>query len=363
MSINITKEMQLRSEVNLGNPYRLLKMFEKARRGEKISFVAIGGSVTMGCHSSTDETCYAALIAKWLRETFPQCEVKFENAGIGATDSTIALHRLKQDVFKYEPDFVVVEFSVNENNDDKNKIAYDNLVYNLLNYEKNPAVLLLSLMTNSGGNAQYVHSQVGRHYNLPIISYRDGLWPEVESGNIAWSDLAKDMVHPNDNGHYAAAKFVTNYLEELLDLSFDEYAESEKIQHLTNPKYLNARIYYPYDIEPASYGCFNIEDVHLRRMGKGWTARTNGEPLEFYFENCTRVFVLFERTNRGDGGKVLVSANDKEFMLDADFKDGWGLYANNVIVFDSDTPDNVSIKITPQLEENKQFSVIGMMVS
>ena len=90
--------MQLRSEVNLGNPYRLLKMFEKARRGEKISFVAIGGSVTMGCHSSTDETCYAALIAKWLRETFPQCEVKFENAGIGATDSTIALHRLKQDV-------------------------------------------------------------------------------------------------------------------------------------------------------------------------------------------------------------------------------------------------------------------------
>ena len=55
MCIEITKEIQNRAEANFGNPYRLLKLFEKARRGEPISFVAVGGSVTMGCHATTNE--------------------------------------------------------------------------------------------------------------------------------------------------------------------------------------------------------------------------------------------------------------------------------------------------------------------
>ena len=34
-------------------------------------------------------------------------------------------------------------------------------------------------MNNAGGNAQEWHGKVGEHYGLPMVSFRDALWPEV----------------------------------------------------------------------------------------------------------------------------------------------------------------------------------------
>lgn len=361
--VNITPEMQNRAVASFGNPYRILKLFERAKNKESISFVSIGGSITEGACASKQQNIYANRIALWLKSKFPECEIKFENAGIGATDSIIALHRLKQDVFKYEPDFVVVDFSVNENDDYEYKLSYDNLIYNLLNYKTKPAVLLLCFMTDSGGNAQYAHSLVGNHYNLPIISYRDALFPEIEAGNTCWSDLAADFIHPNDNGHKAAAELVCGYLQKLLSLSSKDYCEEEYKTHLTSSRYLNARIFYPQDLEPFLRGCFQIEDVDINKMPKGWIAHTNGDPLVYKFEKVTRIFVLFEKTNRGDGGKAIVDVNGNQTELDSDFADGWGIYSNHIMVFDSENPQEVTLKITPLLQEKKRFTVIGIMVS
>ncbi len=365
MPVSITSEIQKRSEVNFGNPYRLLKLMEKARRGEKITYISLGGSVTHGCFAESPQTCYAALIASWLKKNFPQCEVVFENAGIGATGSLIGVHRLKKDVLCFNPDFVVVEYSVNEDNSETVKEAYDNLIFNILNHGSSPAVLLLSMMIKGGGNAQFVHSKVGFHYNVPMISFRDAFWPEVEKGNLAFEELyGDDVIHPNNTGHRVAAELVTAYLEKLLKLSLNDYSDDKYEKHLVSDQYKNANIYYPDDIKPVSYGCFRIAEMQgLEKMKKGWRADTNGEPMIFSFKKATRIFVLFEKTNRGDGGKAEIEVDGKCVSFDADFTDGWGIYSNCEQIFESKKPSDVTITVKPKLEKNKEFSIVGILVS
>lgn len=59
--------------VNKGDTSRLLKVFEGARKGEKLSLAFPGGSITAGCLSSVHEKCYAYLVYKWWCVVFRLC--------------------------------------------------------------------------------------------------------------------------------------------------------------------------------------------------------------------------------------------------------------------------------------------------
>ena len=132
-----------RALLNFGNPYRILKAFEKGRRGEEICVVTLGGSITQGfVASNLEKTCYAALCAKWWRDNFPSAKMKFVNSGIGATTSHIGLHRLDRDVLDYSPDLVFIEFCVKDSwaSEVSPKETYSNLIKRTLTGKTKPAV-------------------------------------------------------------------------------------------------------------------------------------------------------------------------------------------------------------------------------
>ena len=52
---------------------------------------------------------------------------------------------------------------------------------------------------------------------LPMVSFRDAMWPEFSAGRLAWRDYYADEVHPNDAGHEVAAAFLRRLLAEHLD--------------------------------------------------------------------------------------------------------------------------------------------------
>lgn len=359
--IVLTNEMKSRAVAHAGNHYRILKLFEKAARGEGITFVAIGGSITQRYNASSAELCYASLIAKWLREKFPQTEVNYINAGIGATGSLIGVHRLHRDVLKYNPDFVTVEFSVNEGNSESVLESYDNLVFNIMNHVTSPAVLCIGMVNQGGGSAQDTHIQVARHYDIPYISYRDAVWQEIEECRLTWRDLSNDNIHPHNGGHKLVADLITDYLScvESINASKDNNCGTA----LVNNVFQNAKMYYIDDITPKDCGCFSREQVNLNKIPYGWVANENGAPLTFEFKNCCRVYMLFEKTNRGNGGKAVAQVGDRKTVLDADFKDGWGIYYNNTLLYKSEIPQDIVLTVTPDLEEGKHFAVAGIMVS
>lgn len=361
--INLTEEMKKRSVANFGNPYRILRMLEKAEKGEEITFAAIGGSITQRYNASLAENCYAALLAKWIKAKYPKAQINYINAGIGATGSLIGVHRLDRDLLIHDPDFVTVEFSVNEGDCDATVEYYDNLIFNIMNHTSKPAVLCIGMVNNGGGSAQKSHIMVAKHYDLPYISYRDAVWQEIEEGKLCWADLSNDNIHPHDGGHELTARLVTEYLEGILKNKKYELSDNTTEKPLVSNRFRNAKMYYIDDIEPESYGCFAREKVNLNKIPYGWVARENGEPITFEFKNCHRVYMLFERTNKGDGGKAIARILDKEVVLDADFKDGWGIYYNNSLIYGSDEPQDLVLTVTPKLEEGKFFAIAGIMVS
>ena len=352
-----------RSLKNFGNPYRILKVMEKARRGEDVCVVTLGGSITQRFHATSIEKCYASLIGAWWKENFPQSNINFVNAGIASTGSLIGIHRLQRDVLDYNPDFVVVEYSVNDFNrrNIDAKETYSNVIHRLLDF--GCSVLALDMTTIGNANSQLVHLPIAEYYEIPFVSFYDAVTPEWTADESLKTKWEADGTHPTDEGHKLVADLVCAYLNKLLPQNVNDYAESEAKAPYFTENFQNATIYYVDDIIPQSSGCFAKGETHSTKMERGWKATTNGEPIVFDLGKCKKVYVLFERTNKGNGGKAIGDANGRKTEFDSHFEDGWGIYANNALVFEAEKPENVTFTVTPMLEEGKEFALIAIMVS
>ena len=86
------------------------------------------------------------------------------------------------------------------------------------------------------------------------------------------------------------------------------------------------------------------------------------KPCEGSLENCKRMYVLFERTNK-NGGLAVADANGTRTELDSSFDGGWGSYAHNTLVFSAREAQAVTLTITPQLEETREFALLAVMLS
>jgi lysophospholipase L1-like esterase len=229
----LTDEIVARSQLSTGDLARLSNVIAKARRGEPITLGVIGGSITVGAFATTAQNSYSGRLLAWWRERFPRCDIKLINAGLGGTGSMYGALRAQKDLLSNLPDFVVVEFAVNDNWTDAE--AFEGLVRQILDQPNFPAVLLLFMMWEKGGNDQEMQAKVGAHYRLPMVSFRDALWPEIAAGHLKWSDCIVDDVHPTDAGHAAAARFITTMCDTALNAALA--GKSGTISPLPPPLY------------------------------------------------------------------------------------------------------------------------------
>lgn len=76
-------------------------------------------------------------------------------------------------------------------------------------------MLVHNVYYNNGGNAQIMHAQIARHYNLPAVSMQSSIYPEVVAGRIPNRRITEDDLHPNDKGHELVASVITYALEKI----------------------------------------------------------------------------------------------------------------------------------------------------
>jgi lysophospholipase L1-like esterase len=208
--------LQARSLVSAGDPARLERVLARAKAGDPVTVAVIGGSITAGAKASKRENRYGDLMARWWRQKFPQAKIEYVNAGIGATGTNFGSLRVRRDLLSKHPDFVVVEYAVNDLNTPLAAETLEGLLRQILSEPNQPAVVLLFTMRRDGSNSQEWHGKIGAHYELPMVSFRDALWPEIKAGRMQWTDVEADMVHPNDRGHAYCSTFVTVVLDGLL---------------------------------------------------------------------------------------------------------------------------------------------------
>lgn len=274
-----------RALVNGGNRARLASVMQRAQKGEELTIGFIGGSVTEGAYASDyDKTSYAGLTYGWWEKIFPKATFNYVNAGYGGTSSLFGVHRVQEDLLKHQPDFVVIEFGVNDCDHLYQIEAYANLVHRILSYDSQPAVMLLYVMGDSGNSNQDNQVPVGEHYDLPMISYRDAIWPEVKNGHYSWNDIGADYVHPTDLGHSLIAELMISYLSKTYaDLS----DISTKVPAVAKPYmpyvYGEATYYDRHNITPLAMNGFReINNKKYSWMGNAKASIT----FEFVGQQC-----------------------------------------------------------------------------
>ena len=313
-----------RSLVTAGDTARLQHALAKARRGEQVLVSVIGGSITQGAAASKPENRYGDLIAAWWRQTFPNAKVEFVNAGIGATGSNYGALRAQRDLLSHKPDFVVAEYGVNDSNTQACAETLEGLTRQILTQPNQPALVLLFTMNNAGGNAQEWHGKVGAHYALPMVSFRDALWPEIEAKRLKWEDVEGDVVHPNDRGHAYCAHFVTSLLEKVLkELPADDQLLPIKPvpQPLFSDLYEHVALFEADALKPVTNEGWTCDLENP--WAKGWKSDKPGSVIEFELEGQVIAFMEFHV--RGPMGTAKVQVDDlPPATIDAWFDQTWG---------------------------------------
>lgn len=352
--------------VNPGNWSRMQSVMKRAEMGEEITIGFLGGSITQGSLASAQEKCYASLVYHWWCSRFPK--VKLINAGIGGTTSQFGAARVQEDLLQYHPDAVFLEFSVNDDNTPFFCETYEGLVRTVL--KSGCAVVLIhNVRYDNMLSAEEIHLSVGRHYDLPCVSMKSTIYPEVASGRIPNRQITPDDLHPNDEGHALAASVICYLLEKIRTA-----APAESAFALPEPKtpnaYEHSTRYQNHNSAPILEG-FVSDDTpqeHITQMfRRGYTAWKQGDRITFWVEG-TGIAVQYRKSVRKPApiARAVVDGQaESAILLDANFQEEWGdcLYIDTAMVRAEDICHRVEITIVEAHEENAVpfylVSVIG----
>ncbi len=192
-----------------------------------------------------------------------------------------------------------------------------------------PALIYLFLVTEPGVSAQEWEAKVGQHYHLPMISYRDAIWPEILSKRLAFADLSPDHIHPNDRGHQACAQFVNHLLD--LTLRTEPPDNAPPAPGALPPPLLTHRFDHTALFEAAALKPTHNDGWQFDPAGACWRANRPGSAIEFEIEGRS-IAAMYYRI-RKDMGQVSVQVDDgPPTLLDAWFEGTWGGYRQTTTV-------------------------------
>lgn len=324
--------------VNRGNLYRMKELMRRAKSGDRITLAFLGGSITQGSVSSQYTNCYAYLVYDWFVRRFPKTAFTYVNAGVGGTSSQFGVARVEEDVLCCRPDFVIIEFSVNDENTDFFRETYEGLVRRVYGNSFEPAVLLVhNIFYDTGVSAEEKHREIGAHYKLPSVSMKQTIYQEVAAGRIPARDITPDDLHPNTEGHALLAEVITDCLDRIYQQMDEEEMPFSMPEPLTVNAYENAVRYQNHNSTPVCEG-FMAEHTRKKYVNdlfySGWTASEKGAKICFQTEG-TEIAVQYRKSMKKPAPvAVAVVDGDEEnaVVLDANFDETWGdcLYIETV---------------------------------
>ena len=189
--------------------------FSKAKSGKPVSIAYLGGSITRA------DECYRLQCAAYLQSLFPAIAIKSVNAGVSGTGTDLGACRLQEQVLKYHPDLVFVEFAVNGGPNE----AMEGIIRQIIKHNPQTDICLIYTIYkaqthfySSGKYPPNIESleKLAVHYNLPSIHLgmetsfleKEGKLVFAASNPVSGKIIfSKDGVHPTQEGGnlYAAS--------------------------------------------------------------------------------------------------------------------------------------------------------------
>ena len=365
ISKGATEDMLERSVLFEGDTSRIAEKLANIEKNPKeiTKICFLGDSITQGSAATSVANQYTVQFQKWWEENLSYY-VEFTNAGIGATDSYLGVHRVQEHVLDTQPDIIFIEF-INDVDNDFYKTSMDSLIRKCLSQQNNPAVILIEMTMEDGTCPQNVHSEIAKAYGVPVISYHDAIMPEIEAGTLKWEDISPDDIHPNDAGHTMLAQLLTNYIKDLLD-RLDSLNKDINIFEAASPtgdKYKDGRLAdrNSDEVKVIQEGAFT-EVASFQRFNNGW-ATTSGGSITFEME-FKNLGIAYLKTVDGLSADVTITVDGKQVKpITGNFPDGWGDYAKADELYVSDRKAKHVVTLSVDEGEAKNFQILCWLLS
>lgn len=353
-------QMYKDSLYRVGNTQRIRDKIAKAQSGEQVNIAYLGGSITAGGSSSTHANCYANLSCNYFAETFGG-NVNYINAGMAGTSSVVGNLRVDNDVFAKNADIIFIEFAVNDQDGERFQKSYESLVKKCLSQENAPAVVLITLCTESGGSCQPWMSKIAENYDLPLISGKDAIQNAIKAGTMSWKDYGSgDNIHPGDGGHKLIADCIGYYYRQALrsENTSEEFTITDK--QVFGTEYSTARLLTVAEMQNLSKGSWNSGTNNSQYSANGFTFGKNGNaPLTFTVDG-KGIMLLFQSNDNDSMGAVNITVNGKTNTVDGKLPWTWGGLDGNLGYYQPDSGKlNVSISMK---DPSKTFVLYGIAV-
>lgn len=354
------------------NLARLKRCMQKAERGGELTIGFLGGSITQGCLATEHEKCYAYLVFEWWKKSFPKAEFFYVNGGIGGTSSFFGVSRAVTDVLMYQPDVVIVDFSVNDDANAFFQETYEGVIRKILNCKSRPAVILLNnVFYDTGENAQEYHNAVGDWYYIPHVSIKDTLYQKMKAGMYTREELTQDGLHPNDKGHELVAAEIISLLSRVKECRNEQEAEVSLPVPMTQNAYENAKRLTIREISPLLCGFrADAEEKkgHLDLFKNGWIGKRAGDKLVFEV-TASCIGVQYRKTIKRPALRArLILDGDTAHprILDGNFEEDWGdcLYLESVLHHGENKKHTVEMEIIEDgLKEATPFYLLSLIIA
>jgi lysophospholipase L1-like esterase len=384
---------------------KLAACMARAARGEELTIGFLGGSITQGSLASAEDKTYAYRVYRWWCDAFLQAEFHYVNGGIGGTCSCFGAARAVGDLLMYQPDVVVVDFSVNDKGETPEEESfyqetYEGLLRRIVSWPSSPAVLVLNnVYYDSGKTMQDRHNAVAEHYRVPFVSIKDSIYRKMKEGRYSLEELTPDGLHPNDLGHELVAGEVIRLLEEIRawgekkGLYTEPGADRRDIDRqgssredidgkdivggeilplpLTQNAYEQAKLLTIRNSRPVLAG-FRADSRekkgHLDTFKNGWMGKKAGDRIIFYVD-ASCIAVQYRKTIQRPAVSarlILDGKQEEAVLLDGNFEESWGdcLYLLPVLHHGERGEHRVEIEVTETAKKGETpFYLLGLIIA
>jgi len=270
-------------------------------------------------------------------------------------------------VLSYNPDLVIVEYSVNDTKT-WNKETYDSILKQTLNYESEPAVISLLLAAENSSFAD-VHAPVAFKYSVPIITYSALLGYKL----LEWKQVGdSDGVHPLSTGHSVIANLLTTYYRQALENIYEsDDSYTVPTSSVTATKYVGADLLYSSELESAvsDFTCEGFESVSGPGFMKGentmWKTESAGR-MSFTLD-CKSFGIIYYQMKSSDEKYADYSVyvdGELKGTMDSANATTWGNNASYLEFLSDKESASHKIEIVPaEGATGTTFSMIGMCIN
>lgn len=190
---------------------------QKLSNGEKIRFVAFGDSITEGYGVSEG---WPEKLVKELKKKYPPADIELLNKGRAGDTLEDGLYRLDVDVIDNNPDFVTINFGINDAMSGVSLVTFEKNLNEIISQIKNKTnadILAITSEVLEDEEADKIVrkyfdkiQKVTREQKIAFVDIHRYWHQKLREGLDLGSLLIPGLDHPNEEGYKLFAKIIAD---------------------------------------------------------------------------------------------------------------------------------------------------------